>query len=299
MTRRFTSCPPRLPEYGNEKVLKESIGFGEVVVGPIAHFRRTHVPTGIIGRFLAFSASKIVSAGECWQHGAHVEWKQGSHVHAVLLCETTVGENEVLPAIPAISICVKGQSAEAKGVLREVKTELENLLPDSVHGYPGLALPAFEDFPIFIYDEFQRHLRPYLDIQFADMATILNKISHDAVRMFQAAFPSCCDPNEYPYPRLVLFKPVEDAGVSETHSEKGGSGAIQLRETWDRWARLLRSGRRCDFDLVFLCERDFSPFPCGPDGKGDRVHDPALFIKLMPLIQVSSPAIWSNHLISR
>lgn len=280
--------PARLPPYGNEKVLEESIGLGEVVVGMTASFRRPHVPTGIIGRFLAFSASNIVSSGMCWQHGAHVEWQQGPQVHDVLLCETTVGEDEVLPAI---SICVKGHSAEAKGVLWKIKGELDSLLQDSVHGYPGLALPTFEHLPITKSDEFQRHLRPYLDIQFANMATILEKISHDAVSMFQAAFPSCCDSSEYPYPRLVLFKPAEVEEMSETHPE-GGSGAIQLRETWDRWVRLCRSGRsgrRCDFVLVFLCERDLSPIPCGPDGKGYRVRDPALFGKLKPLIQVSQP----------
>lgn len=287
--------PARLPEYGNEAVLEESIGLGQVVVGKTAaFFRRTHVPTGIIGRFLAFSASKIVSSGACWQHGAHVEWKQGSQVHDVLLCETTVGEDEVFPAL---SMCVKGHDADAKGVLLEVKSELDSLLQDSVFGYPGLALPTFEDLPINKSDEFQRHLRPYLDLQFQNMAQILEKISRDAVSMFQAAFPSCCDPNEYPYPRLVLFRPAEDTEVSETHPEEGGSGAVQLRETWDRWIRRCRSGPRCDFDLVFLCERDFSPIPCGLNGKGYRVHDPALFNKLKPLIQVSSPVMWSNKFI--
>lgn len=287
--------PARLPEYGDEKVLEKSIGLGQVVVGTTALFRRTHVPTGIIGRFLAFSASKIVSSGVCWQHGAHVEWKQGSQVHDVLLCETTVGEDE---DFPALSMCVKGQDATAKGVLWEVKSELDSLLQDSVHGYPGLALPTFEDLPITKSDEFQRHLRPYLDLEFKNIAAILGDIRRNAVSMFQAAFPSCCDRNEYPYPRLVLFRPAEDTEVSETHPEEGGNRAIQMRNTWDRWIRRCRSGR-CDFDLVFLCERDFSPIPCGLDGKGYRVYDPALFNKLKPLIQVNSPVTWSNHFISR
>lgn len=273
--------PARLPEYGNENVLEESIGLGEAVVGTTGWFSRTHVPSGLIGRFLAFTASKIVSSGKCWQHGAHIRWDRNSNIYDVLLCETTIQWGGTLPAI---AVCVKGTTAEARGVLQELEGELKSLIEHNVHGYPGLSLPVFEEREDVRSDEFQRHLRPYLDLQFANLTTILEKISRQSLRMFRAAFPSYCDRKNHPYPRLVLFKPVDPVNDQQTNTAKG---AMQLRKTWDRWVQLCRSGGSCDFDLVFLCEHDFSEIRCGPEGKGYRVRDaPRVFKSLKPLIQV-------------
>lgn len=276
--------PARLPEYGNEKVLEESIGLGEAVVGTTAWFLRSHLPSGIIGRFLAFTAAKVVSSGACWQHGAHVRWEKDSNVHDVLLCETTVEKH---CTCPAIAICVKGKTAEARGVLWEVQTELERLIENNVHGYPGICLPAFDEVPIRPSNELQKHLLPYLDIQFASLHTILKKISRDSLRMFQASFPSCTDENELPYPRLVMLKPIDSAEGQPASDGTDGEGAIQMRETWDRWVQLWKRGRGRDFTLVFLCEHDFSEIRCGPVGTGFPVHDPGELIKsIRPLLQV-------------
>ncbi|CAM9115845.1 unnamed protein product [Ectocarpus sp. 12 AP-2014] len=285
----FYIVPARLPEYGNDNVLEESIGLGEVVVGKTAWFLRSHAPTGIIGRFLAFTSSRFEASGECWQHGAHIQWKKDSNEHDVLLCETTI-EKDIIPGqstFPAIAICVKGKTAEAKGVLREVGEQLLSLLQDNIHGYPGLRLPIFEELNITQSDQFQVHFERYLATK---LATILEDTRRESVRMFRAAFPSYDDPVELLYPRLVLLKPVETTSIQETQAEESVNGAIQLRRTWDRWIDLCRSGGSCDFVLVFLCERDFSEIPCGPQGKGFRVHNPgSLFNTLKPLLQ---GALW-------
>ncbi|CBN76032.1 LRR-GTPase of the ROCO family [Ectocarpus siliculosus] len=281
--------PARLPEHGNDNILEESIGLGEVVVGKTAWFLRSHAPTGIIGRFLAFTSSRFEASGKCWQHGAHIQWKKDSNEHDVLLCETTI-EKDIIPGqstFPAIAICVKGKTAEAKGVLREVGEQLLSLLQDNIHGYPGLRLPIFEELNITQSDQFQVHFERYLATQ---LAKILEDTRRESVRMFRAAFPSYGDPVELPYPRLVLLKPVETTSIQETQAEESVNGAIQLRRTWDRWIDLCRSGGSCDFVLVFLCERDFSEIPCGPQGKGFRVHNPgSLFNTLKPLLQ---GALW-------
>ncbi|CAM9181758.1 unnamed protein product [Ectocarpus sp. 8 AP-2014] len=285
----FYIVPARLPEYGNDNVLEESIGLGEVVVGKTAWFLRSHAPTGIIGRFLAFTSSRFEASGECWQHGAHIQWKKDSNEHDVLLCETTI-EKDIMPGqstLPAIAICVKGKTAEAKGVLREVGDQLLSLLRDNIHGYPGLRSPIFDEVNITQSDQFQVHFERYLATK---LAKILEDTRRESVRMIRAAFPSYGDPAELPYPRLVLLKPVETTSIQETQAEESVNGAIQLRRTWDRWIDLCRSGGSCDFVLVFLCERDFSEIPCGPQGKGFRVHNPgSLFNTLKPLLQ---GALW-------
>ncbi|CAB1101461.1 unnamed protein product [Ectocarpus sp. CCAP 1310/34] len=262
----FYIVPARLPEIGKDNVLEESIGLDEVVVGKTAWFLRSHAPTGIIGCFLAFTSSRFEASGECWQHGAHIQWKKDSNEHDMLLCETTI-EKDIIPGpgtLPAIAICVKGKTAEAKGVLREVGEQLLSLLKDVIHVH------------------FERYLATKL-------ATILEDTRRESVRMFRAAFPSYGEHVELLYPRLVLLKPVETTSIQETQVESV-SGAKKLRRTWDRWIDLCWSGGSCDFVLVILCERDFSEIPCGPQGKGFRVHNPgSLFNTLKPLLQ---GALW-------
>ncbi|CAM9359724.1 unnamed protein product [Laminaria digitata] len=202
--REWFVAPARLPEYGNEKVLEDKIWFGEVVVQTTATFRRTHAPHGIIGRFLAFSANNIMSSGECWQHGAHVRWEKG---HEALVCETFVEKGSTFPGI---GICVKGSTAEAMCVREDVKQTLKSLIKNDIHGYPGLAWPVFNDSEPMPSNEFQRYIRAYLDIKFASLAEILEKISRNSRRMFQAAFPSLGDRTQYP--RLVLLIPDEPVG---------------------------------------------------------------------------------------
>lgn len=278
--REWFVVPARLPEYGNEKVLEDEIWCGEVVVQTTATFRRTHAPCGIIGRFLAFSAGKIMSSGECWQHGAHIRWQNG---HDVLVCETFVEDDGVFPGI---AICVKGSTAEAMCVRKDVKETLLSLIEDDVYGYPGLCWPEFNDSEPVNSNEFQRVIRAYLDIKLASLNEILEKVSCDSRRMFQAAFPSCLNRTEYP--RLVLLVPDEPgqdlAGNSKEQAPE--SGMALRRETWDRWIRLCNSGRR-SFRLVFLCEHDLSAVPCGPEGKGYPIADATrLFKALKPLLQV-------------
>lgn len=99
--REWFVVPARLPEYGNEKVLEDKIWYGEVVVQTTATFQRSHAPRGIIDRFPAFSASKIMYSGECWQHGAHIRWENG---HEVLVCATSPSRKMVLSlALPFAS----------------------------------------------------------------------------------------------------------------------------------------------------------------------------------------------------
>lgn len=276
--------PARLPEYGNERVLEETIGLNEVVVQTIATFRRSHAPCGIIGRFLAYSASKVASSGDCWQHGAHLWWETG---HQVLVCETLVEKGH--RTFPAIAICVKGNSAEAILVREDVTDILLSLLRDDVHGYPGLCSPALEVSKTLNSNEFQRFIRVYLDVKFASITEILEKIHRDSCRMFRAAFPSHQNPTEYP--RLVVLKPEEPVDdlvedfASSPAEQNTKKGSMFLRETWDRWIQLCDSGR-CSFRLVFLCQHDFTEIPCGPEGKGYLIGDRPFLRSLKPLIQV-------------
>lgn len=281
--REWFIVPARLPEYGNEKIIEDCIGFGEVVVQTTATFQRSHAPCGIIGRFLAFSASKVMASGECWQHGAHIRWETG---HEVLVCETfSVEEGDTFPGI---AICVKGSTPEAMCVRKDVKDTLLSLIENDVHGYPGLCFPEFNDSEPLVSNEFQRVIRAYLDIKFASLAETLEKIGRDSRRMFHAAFPSSRDPTEYP--RLVVLVPDESVGDSSGNPEDQSPrrGMVLLRETWDRWMKICTSGKR-SFRLVFLCQHDFSEVPCGPDGKGYPVQDAvSLFKTLKPLLQVKT-----------
>ena len=270
----------RLPEYGTEKVLGDNIWFGEVVVQTTATFQRSHAPRGIIGRFLAFSASKIMSSGECWQHGAHILWEKG---HEVLVCEPFFIEEG--GTFPGIAICVKESTAEAMCVRKDVKDTLLSLIKSDVHGYPGLCFPEFNDSEPLISNEFQRVIRAYLDITFASLAETLENIGRDSRRMFHAAFPSSRNRTEYS--RLVLLVPDGSVGDSTGGSEgqTDTRGVVLLRETWDRWMRLCNSGKRL-FHLIFLCEYDLSEVPCGPEGRGYPIQDAASLSKaLKPLLR--------------
>lgn len=278
--REWFVVPARLEEYGDMKVLERNIWAGQVVVVTTATFERTHAPRGIIGRFLAFGASKIMSTAECWQHGAHIRW-EGEH--EVLICETIVKEGG---PFPGIAICVKGSDAEARRVRNDVKKTLQSLINHVVHGYPGLEWPVFTDNEAIHSNEFQRVLRPYLDIKFGEVTETLEKISHQSHQMFRAAFPSLRKRSKYPNLVMLLPEtPAEDL-AGNPDEQAPTRGAILRRETWDRWMRLCRSGTR-SFRLVFLCEHDFSEVPCGPEGKGYPITDSAqLFNALRPLLQV-------------
>lgn len=279
--REWFIVPARLPEDRIRKVLEDEIWPGEVVVRTTARFRRTHVPRGIIGRFLAFSASKIKYSGECWQHGAHVGWGDWTEI---LVCETLMEDRG---KFPVIEIFVKGDTATALRVRKEVKETLKDLIQDDVHGYPGLPLPTFHPDPNPIRPtEFQRIICACLDIKLASITEVLEKISSDSRRMFQAAFPSLNKRSKYP--RLVMLVPDKPAEEREVTPEEQTTkrGVVLLPKTWDRWARWCKSSSRT-FRLVFLCEHDLSVVPCGPEGKGYPIADSAQLLKTFkPLLQV-------------
>ena len=279
--REWFVVPARLPEYGNETALEDKTWFDEVFVQIMATFQRSHAPRRIVGRFLPFSDSKIMCSGECCQHGAHIQWEKG---HELLVCKTFFIEEG--GSFPGIAICGKGSTAEAMCVRKDVKDTLLSLIESDVHGYPGLCFPEFHDSEPLIRTEFQRVIRPCLDITFASLAETSEKISRDSHRMFDATFPSSRNRTEYP--RLVLL--VSDGPVGDStgspESPTATRGVVLLREMWDRWMYLCNGGKR-SFHLVFLCEYDLSKVLCGPEGKGYPMQDAAsLFKALSPLLQV-------------
>ena len=301
--RSIYVVPARLPEYGDEQVLeKGNVGLGDTVVRTSCSFRQSHLPPGIVGRFLAFANLHIMEARECWQHGAHIIWTPGAH--DVLVYEThsvaTDGDDSV--AYPGLVLCVKGSTPEVREVLASDTREVRRLLEDKVHGYPGLCSAVFEG-----ADDVTSDLRKYLDNRFDRLHATVRKVAGVTSEVTQAIY--LANEAENQYPRLLLVKPEAQyhpevragnspmSGSSPT-VESGPEEANGLvsaegmqRETWNRWVCALNYRQKVR--IVFLCEHDMTEVECGPNGKGSVIDDLPKWAKgCLPLLEgrVTLPA---------
>lgn len=287
--------PARLPEYGDERVLEKSdIGVGDVVVRTRCSFRQSYAPPGIIGRFLAFSNVHIKEAKECWQHGAHLIWSQAAH--DVLVYEAHFDEQRISDSVsyPGLVLCVKGNTPEARNILASLTDEVERLLTDKVHGYPGLASVVFEGTETVGVNTLSADLRRYLDNRFDRLDATVNKVAGVTSRVLLGLYLASKQHNQYP--RLLILKPdiqtsspqgrslTSSDGTIQQESRRGQAKAMQ-RETWNEWIKAFKDSTT--FRLVFLCEHDLTEVKCGPNGLGYLVRDLPRWVKdCMPLLKV-------------
>ena len=282
--------PARLPEYGDERVLEKSdMGVGDVVVRTRCSFRRRYAPPGIIGRFIAFSNAHIKEARECWPHGAHLIWSHAAH--DVLVYEAHFDEQRVSDSVcyPGLVLCVKGNTPEARNVLGSLTDEVERLLTDKIHGYPGLGSVVFEGTETVSVTTLSADLRRYLDNRFDHLDATIRRVAGVTSQVLHGLYLASMQDNEYP--RLLILKPD-----IQTSSPTSRYGAVQQdsrleeatgmqRETWNGWIQACKENTT--FRVVFLCEHDMTEVKCGPGGLGYLIRDLPKWLKdCMPLLQV-------------
>lgn len=291
--------PARLPEYGDEQVLEKSdMGVGDVVVRTRCSFRRSYAPPGLIGRFLAFSNAHIKEARECWQHGAHLIWSHSAH--DVLVYEAHFDEQRISDSVsyPGLMLCVKGNTPEARNVLESLTSEVERLLTDKVHGYPGLGSVVFEGTETVGVSMLSADLRRYLDNRFDRLDATVRRVAGVANQVLRELY--LASEKDSQYPRLLVLKPDIQTSSPQTRSptrsyvtmqqdNRRGEAKGMQRETWNGWIQAWKENTT--FRVVFLCEHDMTEVKCGPGGLGYLVKDLPKWVKAcMPLLQVR--VIW-------
>ena len=282
--------PARLPEYGDERVLEKSdMGVGDVVVRTRCSFRRSYAPPGIIGRFIAFSNAHIKEARECWPHGAHLIWSHAAH--DVLVYEAHFDEQRVSDSVcyPGLVLCVKGNTPEARNILGSLTDEVERLLTDKIHGYPGLGSVVFEGTETVSVTTLSADLRRYLDNRFDRLDATIRRVAGVTSQVLPGLYLASKRDNEYP--RLLILKrdiqtssPASRYGAVQQDSRREEAKGMQ-RETWNGWIQSCKENTT--FRVVFLCEHDMTEVKCGPGGLGHLIRDLPKWLKdCMPLLQV-------------
>lgn len=288
---------PRLPEYGDQRVLDPG-NIEEIVVKMECSFGQVYPPPGIIGRFLAWSTKQVHSHDECWQHGAFFRYNYDQGQYKVFMYESEDEEcrQDQTVKFAGLTLGVQGSPAQAPKVLSELRASLEQLVADSAFGYPGLIfLMSFGDV-VETRSTFLGGLRSLLDnvenvvdrlkVATASLEETARKLGGVADQLVERELLAASSRQQkLPYPRLVMVVP-----------EGEGNGAHERiqRVGWDRWTKAWESmhlpdvGLHHKFRLRFLCEHDLAEVPCGPDGRGYPIEQLKDWVRnCIPLMKVT------------
>lgn len=285
---------PRLPEYGNQRLLA-SDNIAEIVVKMVCSFGQVYPPPGIVGRFLAWSSQEIDDFGECWQHGAFFSFNHQWAQYKVFVYESEdiePHEDGTVSRFAGLTLGVQGSPTQAPKVLSDMRASLEKLVADSAYGYPGLA--PFMDFgeAIEIKSTLLGDLRSTLDNvaeRLEEVTTSLEKTAQKlggvANQLLEQGLLATSD-KQSEYPRLIILVPDQE-------TQEGGSQERIQRVGWDRWTKAWESlqlpdvGLHDKFRLRFVCEHDLAEVPCGPDGRGYPIEKLKDWVQqCVPLVQV-------------
>lgn len=288
---------PRLPEYGDQRVLDPD-RIEDIVVTMECSFGQVYPPPGIIGRFLAWSTKQVHSYDECWQHGAFFRYNYDQGQYKVFMYESEDEEcrEDQTVKFAGLTLGVQGSPAQAPKVLSELRASLEQLVADSAFGYPGLGFFMSFGEVVETRSTFLGGLRSLLDnvddvvdrleMVTASLEETARKLGGETDKLVEKELLAASTlQNEYPYPRLVIVVP---------DAEEGGAHERIQRVGWDRWTKAWESlhlpevGLHHKFRLRFLCEHDLAEVPCGPDGRGYPIEQLKGWVKnCMPLMKVT------------
>ncbi|CAN0164740.1 unnamed protein product [Scytosiphon promiscuus] len=243
--------PARLPEYGHQGV-PDPDNIVEIVVVMTCSFGQLFHPPGIVGRFLAW-LTQVDEYGECWQHGAFVSYKS----HKVCFFESEDLELQEDPGskFAGLTLGVQGLRNEAGPILEELKASLKQLVSDSAHGYPGLAMSMhFGELAETSSSELLA-LRLLLDNSGERPDKMMQRLGGVANQVLESMmWATIPNQDECPYPRLAIVAPeTEEYGTER------------------------------QFRLRFLCAYDFAEVPCGPDGRGYLIKTPKPWLKIFQM----------------
>lgn len=295
--------PARLREYGDQRVLTRD-RIQDVVLTRQCSFGQVYPPPGIVGRFLAWSAQRVVDYEECWQHGAFFSYTFQHARYDVFLYESTFEEDHedgTRCMFAGLVLGIQGPPPQAAEVLAELTASLDKLVSHKIHGYPGLTGLMYFRPAEKIESSLLVGLRSTLDnvgnlgnvaermevaagrmeVVAGSLEETARKLGGIVTQLLEQKLLAATD-EQGEYPRLVLVRPE-----LELENEGGGTHERIQRAGWDRWTSALSDITLHKFRLHFLCEHDLSEVPCGPDGRGFPIEQPKDWVKQwLPLMQV-------------
>ena len=314
--------PARLPLYGCPREPTPDILTG-ITIRMQCSFGQVYPPPGIVGRLLAWSTDRVVTYGDCWQHGAFFSYKFQGKEFKVFLYESENNrrreDGRLIKTFAALTVGVQGSPEQAPGVLRELKALVGELVRDQAHGYPGLGhLIHFRETEEIDTSDVLAELRAVVERQTTAsgrLHTVLGrqeavaerqeaiverqeavvlqleetvKELGDIVRALLEQDLLAATEAQSEFPRLMILKPEQANRTIESEN------LDQFRyNTWNRWITAWEKfgirdpGFHQVFRLQFLCEYDLSEVPCGPDGNGYPIKKLANWVKrCIPLLQV-------------
>ncbi|CAM9524551.1 unnamed protein product [Ectocarpus sp. 12 AP-2014] len=219
-----------------------------------------HVPPGLVPRLLAWCGRGEGRIEACWKRGVCFSFKN----HMVLLYELRATDGSSWIECHA-SGGVHDESA--RGVLKDVGDEINELINDAKYGFPSLSLIRGDDKETLYSSD--RELEALVD----RIAIVLKDQMNVGFRMGRSIGMDVAL-GRSPIPRLVCVLPAPESQNPLNESERS------FREWSARLEKWIRDGKKTgkkfatrELRLFFLCAHDMSLAECGPKGQGYKVKE--------------------------